>query len=74
MERSIGLGPGDAEFVDAAVGVIVMWLSERVGKACNVSLLLWLAVVNTLLEVDETVEGSNRKPGLVLVVIASGSV
>ncbi len=73
-ERSLGLGPGVAELVDAAVDVTVMWVLEGVGEICDVPLLLWLAAVDTLLEVDETVEGNNEKPGLVLVVISFGSV
>lgn len=74
LERPLGLAPGVAEFVDAAVDTTVMWVSEGVGEVCDVPLLLWLAAVDILLEVDETVEGNNKKPGLVLVVISFGSV
>ena len=74
LERPLGLGPGVAELVDAAVDATVMWVSEGVGEVCDVPLLLWLAAVDTLLEVNETVEGNNKKPGLVLVVISFGSV
>ena len=74
LERSLGLGPSVAELVDAAVDATVTWVSEGVGEVCDVSLLLWLAAVDTLLEVDETVEGNNKKPGLVSVVILFGSV
>ena len=70
LERSLGLGPSVAELVDATV----TWVSEGVGEVCDVSLLLWLAAVDTLLEVDETVEDNNKKPGLVSVVILFGSV
>ena len=74
LERSLGLGPGVAELVDAAVDITVMWVSGGVGEVCNVPLLLWLAAVDTLLEVNETVKSNNKRPGLVLVVISFGSV
>ena len=74
LGRSLGLGPGVAELVDAAVGITVMWVLEGVGGVWDVPLLLWLAAVDTLLEVDERVEGDNKKPGLVSVVISFGSV
>ena len=74
LERPLGLGPGVAELVDAAVDATVMWVSEGIVEVCDVPLILWLAAVDTLLEVDGTLEGNNKKPGLVLVVISFGSV
>ena len=74
LERPLGFGPGVAELVDAAVDAPVMWMSEGVGEVCDVLLLLWLAAVDTLLEVDETVAGNSKNPGLVSVMILFGSV
>ena len=74
LERSLGLGLGVAELVEAAVDITVMWVSEGVVEVCDVPLLLWLAAVDARLGFDETVEGNNKKPGLVLVVISFGSV
>ena len=74
LERPLGLGLGVAEIVEAAVDITVMRVSEGVDEVCDVPLLLWLAAVDALPEFDETVEGNNKKPGLVSVVISVGSV
>ena len=59
LERSLGLGLGVSKLVAAAVDAPVMWVPDGVDAICKV---------------DETGEGNNKKPGLVLEVIAFGSV
>ena len=58
------------ELVDAAEECF----AEGVGDICDVLLLLRLAAVDALLEVDEIEDGNNKKPGLVAVVMSSVSV
>ena len=80
-ERPIRLAVGDAELADVVVACVVEGV---LGDVCDVLLLLRLVavdallvdalLVDALLDVDETEDGNNQKPGLVAVVKSRGSV